>query len=87
MINNRVTHEQHVSNEQSQQTQNKHKANSRTNTGNTHPEMTELAYEKGVFQKDPDNLEEIVESLTNEENVNVFLARQRLRFTKGNLNN
>ncbi|PKC17386.1 hypothetical protein RhiirA5_405966 [Rhizophagus irregularis] len=35
----------------------------------------------------PDNLEEIVESLTNEENINVSLARQRLKFTKGNLNN
>ncbi|PKK57803.1 hypothetical protein RhiirC2_797372 [Rhizophagus irregularis] len=32
-------------------------------------------------------LEEIVESLINKENVNVFLARQRLRFTKRNLNN
>ncbi|CAB5387718.1 unnamed protein product [Rhizophagus irregularis] len=61
--------------------------NSSTNTGNTHPEITELAYENGDFQKDPDNLEEIVESLTNEENINVFLARQRLRFTKENLNN
>ncbi|RGB37506.1 hypothetical protein C1646_756846 [Rhizophagus diaphanus] len=39
-----------------------------------------------ISKKDPDNLEEIVKSLTNEENVNVFLARQRLRFTKGNLN-
>ncbi|GET60170.1 hypothetical protein RIR_e9104_A0A2I1FND5_9GLOM [Rhizophagus irregularis DAOM 181602=DAOM 197198] len=103
MINNRVTHGkrlkqcqvysillknnqnnnasssiQHASNEQLQQTQNKHKTNSET---------TELTYEKGDFQKDPDNLEEIVKSLTNEENVNVFLARQRLRFTKKNLNN
>ncbi|RGB30728.1 hypothetical protein C1646_764996 [Rhizophagus diaphanus] len=60
--------------------------NSRTNTGNTHTETTELAYEKEDFQKDPDNLEEIVESLINKENINVFLARQRLRFTKENLN-
>ncbi|PKB95397.1 hypothetical protein RhiirA5_436796 [Rhizophagus irregularis] len=103
MINNRVTHRkmlkqcqvlsiflknnqnnnasssiQHASNEQLQQTQNKHKMNSET---------IELAYEKRDFQKDLDNLEEIVESLTNEENVNVFLVRQRLRFTKENLNN
>ncbi|RGB30729.1 hypothetical protein C1646_764929 [Rhizophagus diaphanus] len=41
---------------------------------------------KREFQKDSDNLEEIVESLTNEENVNIFLARQRLRFIKENLN-
>ncbi|PKC51361.1 hypothetical protein RhiirA1_483913 [Rhizophagus irregularis] len=85
--NNTSSFIQHVSNEQSQQTQNKYKTNSRNNTGNTHPKTTELAYKKEDFQKDPDNLDEIVESLTNKENVNVFLARQRLRFTKGNLNN
>ncbi|CAB4429024.1 unnamed protein product [Rhizophagus irregularis] len=84
--NNASSSIQHASNEQSQQTQNKHKTNSRTDTGSTHPETTELAYEKGEFQKDPDNLEEIVESLTNEENVNIFLVRQRLRFIKGNPN-
>ncbi|PKY62519.1 hypothetical protein RhiirA4_489109 [Rhizophagus irregularis] len=59
--NNASSSIQHASNEQSQQIQNKHKTNSRTNTGNTHPETTELAYEKRDFQKDPDNLEEIVE--------------------------
>ncbi|EXX62137.1 hypothetical protein GLOIN_2v1775230 [Rhizophagus irregularis DAOM 181602=DAOM 197198] len=85
--NNASSSIQHASNEQSQQTHNKHKTNGRINTGNTHPKTTELVYEKGDCQKDPDNLEEIVESLTNEENVNIFLARQRLRFTKGNLNN
>ncbi|GBC23698.2 hypothetical protein GLOIN_2v1775230 [Rhizophagus irregularis DAOM 181602=DAOM 197198] len=58
MINNRVTHGErlkYVSNKQSQQIQNKNKTNSKTNTGNTHLETTELA--------------------------------QRLKFTKGNLNN
>ncbi|UZO29590.1 uncharacterized protein OCT59_023054 [Rhizophagus irregularis] len=30
--------------------------------------------------------EEVVESLTSEESINVFLARQRLRFVKENLN-
>ncbi|CAB5378744.1 unnamed protein product [Rhizophagus irregularis] len=67
--NNASSSIQHASNEQLQQTQNKHKMNSET---------IELAYEKRDFQKDLDNLEEIVESLTNEENVNVFLVRQRL---------
>ncbi|UZN99543.1 uncharacterized protein OCT59_000810 [Rhizophagus irregularis] len=81
--NNASSSIQHASNEQSQQTHNKHKTNGRINTGNTHPKTTELVYEKGDCQKDPDNLEEIVESLTNEENVNIFLARQRLRFTRG----
>ncbi|CAB4475792.1 unnamed protein product [Rhizophagus irregularis] len=35
---------------------------------------------------DQDNIEEVVESLTNEESINAFLARQRLRFVKGKLN-
>ncbi|CAB4403654.1 unnamed protein product [Rhizophagus irregularis] len=42
--------------------------------------------EKGDFRKNQDNIEEVVDSLTSEENINVFLARQRLRFVKGNLN-
>ncbi|RGB41759.1 hypothetical protein C1646_751684 [Rhizophagus diaphanus] len=84
MINNRVTHRKRPKGRE--QCQNKHKTNSRTDTGSTHSETTELAYEKGEFQKDPNNLEEIVKSLTNEENINIFLVRQRLRFIKGNLN-
>uniref|UniRef100_U9V015 Uncharacterized protein n=1 Tax=Rhizophagus irregularis (strain DAOM 181602 / DAOM 197198 / MUCL 43194) TaxID=747089 RepID=U9V015_RHIID len=40
----------------------------------------------GDFRKDQDNIEEVVESLTNEESINAFLARQRLRFVKGKLN-
>ncbi|PKK57508.1 hypothetical protein RhiirC2_797897 [Rhizophagus irregularis] len=40
----------------------------------------------GDFQKDQDNIKEVVESLTNEENINAFLARQRLRFVKEKLN-
>uniref|UniRef100_U9TSK1 Uncharacterized protein n=1 Tax=Rhizophagus irregularis (strain DAOM 181602 / DAOM 197198 / MUCL 43194) TaxID=747089 RepID=U9TSK1_RHIID len=54
MINNRVTHGErlkYVSNKQSQQIQNKNKTNSKTNTGNTHLETTELAYEKGISKK------------------------------------
>ncbi|CAG8778776.1 8869_t:CDS:1, partial [Rhizophagus irregularis] len=35
---------------------------------------------------DQDNIEEVVESLTNEKSINAFLARQRLRFVKGKLN-
>ncbi|PKY53074.1 hypothetical protein RhiirA4_471096 [Rhizophagus irregularis] len=42
--------------------------------------------EKGDFRKIQDNIEEVVESMTSEESINVFLARQRLRFVKGNLN-
>ncbi|RGB29197.1 hypothetical protein C1646_766911 [Rhizophagus diaphanus] len=52
-----------------------------------HPETNELTFEKGELQKDQDNIEEVIESLTNEESINVFLARQRLRFVKEKLNN
>ncbi|UZO01030.1 uncharacterized protein OCT59_012139 [Rhizophagus irregularis] len=49
-------------------------------------ETNELTFEKGDFRKDQDNIEEVVESLTNEESINAFLAKQRLRFVKGKLN-
>ncbi|GBC36358.2 ribonuclease HI, putative [Rhizophagus irregularis DAOM 181602=DAOM 197198] len=39
-----------------------------------------------VTRVDQDNIEEVVESLTNEKSINAFLARQRLRFVKGKLN-
>uniref|UniRef100_U9T328 Uncharacterized protein n=1 Tax=Rhizophagus irregularis (strain DAOM 181602 / DAOM 197198 / MUCL 43194) TaxID=747089 RepID=U9T328_RHIID len=37
-------------------------------------------------QHNQNNIEEVVDLLTSEESINVFLARQRLRFVKENLN-
>ncbi|PKK63972.1 hypothetical protein RhiirC2_716599 [Rhizophagus irregularis] len=53
---------------------------------NIHLEINELTCEKRDFQKDQDNIEEVVEVLTNEESINEFLARQRLRFVKEKMN-
>uniref|UniRef100_U9TJ59 Uncharacterized protein n=1 Tax=Rhizophagus irregularis (strain DAOM 181602 / DAOM 197198 / MUCL 43194) TaxID=747089 RepID=U9TJ59_RHIID len=85
MINNGVTHGERLKGREQCQVPSILLKNNQNN--NASSSIQHAMYEKGDFQKDPDNLEEIVESLTNEENVNVFLARQRLRFTKGNLNN
>jgi hypothetical protein len=69
------------------QKQNKHKTNSKVNAENTYLKTFELTCEKEELHKNQDNIEEVVESLINEENINIFLARQRLRFVNGSLNN
>ncbi|CAB4495443.1 unnamed protein product [Rhizophagus irregularis] len=80
MINNRVTYGERLKNKEQCQVPSILLKNNQNNASSSIQHVRD-------FQKDPDNLEEIVESSTNEENINVFLARQRLRFTKGNLNN
>ncbi|CAB5382748.1 unnamed protein product [Rhizophagus irregularis] len=81
--NNNASSTQHTSDGRSQQ----HKQKGLVGGGeDIHPETNELTIEEGDFQKDQDNIEEVVKVLTNEESVNEFLARQRLRFVKGKLN-
>ncbi|PKY35831.1 DNase I-like protein, partial [Rhizophagus irregularis] len=77
---------QHTSDERSQQQKQKEYLVGGEADNDIHPETNELTFEKGDFRKDQDNIEEVVESLTNEESINAFLARQRLRFVKGKLN-
>ncbi|PKY43273.1 hypothetical protein RhiirA4_457229 [Rhizophagus irregularis] len=38
---------------------------------NIHPETNKLTFEKRDFQKEQDNIEEVVESLTNEEKLHI----------------
>ena len=78
---------QHTSDERSQQQKQKeYLVGGEADKEDIHPETNELTVEKGDFRKDQDNIEEVVESLTNEESINAFLARQRLRFVEGKLN-
>ncbi|CAG8733059.1 11725_t:CDS:2 [Rhizophagus irregularis] len=69
---------QHTNNERSQQQQKRYKAGGEAEKENIHPETNEPTNQN--------NIEEVVDSLTSEESTNVFLARQRLRFVKENLN-
>ncbi|CAG8766777.1 22676_t:CDS:1, partial [Rhizophagus irregularis] len=75
-----------MSDERSQQQQKGYKAGGKAENENIHPETNESTVEKGNFRKNQDNIEKVVDSLTSEESINVFLTRQRLRFVKGNLN-
>ncbi|PKY60782.1 hypothetical protein RhiirA4_484905 [Rhizophagus irregularis] len=75
---NNASSTQHASDERSQQQQKGYKAGGEAEKENIPPETNELTNQ--------DNIEEVVDSLTSEESINVFLARQRLRFVKGNLN-
>ncbi|CAB4416101.1 unnamed protein product [Rhizophagus irregularis] len=75
---------QYTSDEQSQQQKQKgYLVNGEADKEDIHPETNELT---GDCQKDQDKIEEVIESLTNEESINEFLARQRLRFVKGKSN-
>ncbi|PKK64628.1 hypothetical protein RhiirC2_787248 [Rhizophagus irregularis] len=76
--NNNAFLTQHASDERSQQKQKGYKAGGEAEKENIHLETNE--------PMNQDNIEEVVDSLTSEESINVFLARQRLRFVKGNLN-
>ncbi|CAB5384563.1 unnamed protein product [Rhizophagus irregularis] len=64
----------------------RYKAGGEVEKENIHPETNEPTVEKRNFRKNQDNIEKVVDSLTSEESINVFLARQRLKFVKGNLN-
>ncbi|CAB4474261.1 unnamed protein product [Rhizophagus irregularis] len=77
---------QHASDKWSQQQQKGYKAGGEVEKENIHPETNEPMVEKENFRKNQDNTEEVVDSFTSEESINVFLARQKLRFVKGNLN-
>ncbi|CAG8746462.1 22444_t:CDS:2 [Rhizophagus irregularis] len=72
---------------------NLHKSNQDNNASSTQHASDERSQQQqkgykagGDFQKNQDNIEEVVDSLTSEESINVFLARQRLRFVKGKSN-
>ncbi|CAB5374349.1 unnamed protein product [Rhizophagus irregularis] len=83
---NNASSTQHASDERSQQQQKGYKAGGEAEKENIPPETNELTVVKRDFQKNQDNIEEVVDSLTSEESINVFLARQRLRFVKGKSN-
>ncbi|PKC54805.1 hypothetical protein RhiirA1_476640 [Rhizophagus irregularis] len=90
MINNRVTYGERLKNKEQCQVPSILLKNNQNNASSSiqHVSNEQSQQIQNIHKtNNPDNLEEIVESSTNEENINVFLARQRLRFTKGNLNN
>ncbi|PKK70351.1 hypothetical protein RhiirC2_779803 [Rhizophagus irregularis] len=65
---------------------NLHKSNQDNNAFSTQHVNDEWSQQQQKKYKAGDNIEEVVDSLTSEESINVFLARQKLRFVKGNLN-
>ncbi|RGB31732.1 hypothetical protein C1646_763712 [Rhizophagus diaphanus] len=65
---------------------NLHKSNQDNNASLTQHVSDDRSQQQQKGYKVDDNIEVVVDSLTSEENINVFLARQRLRFVKGNLN-
>ncbi|CAB4431604.1 unnamed protein product [Rhizophagus irregularis] len=66
---------------------NLHKNNQENNASSIqHTSDERSQQQKQKEYLDQDNIEEVVESLTNEESINAFLARQRLRFVEGKLN-
>ncbi|CAB4489938.1 unnamed protein product [Rhizophagus irregularis] len=72
--------------EKCQALDNFYKSNQDNNTSLTQHASDERSQQQQKRYKAGDNIEEVVESLTSEESINVFLARQRLRFVKENLN-